>query len=170
MFSFFSQESKTTRFYILTPQFFKPPTWEDDNCIESKEYWDLQHLAVVALAVNGISGITIKWHLHCHLPLPLLWPCVLTLERSRGRGRRTQRNQTWWESTLHLMKQLPGSYSNCQRLMIWSNYIDKMKEGTFSALSEHCRVKRLRRQITQEKKRQRQILLLSHLLHHTSWT
>lgn len=43
-------------------------------------------------------------------------------------------NRTWWESTLHVMKQLSGGQTNYRRLTIWFNYVDKIKDGLFRRL------------------------------------
>lgn len=78
-----------------------------------------------------------------------------------------QSSQTWWESTLHLMKQLPGGQTNYPRLMIRFNYMDKIKDRTFTGVLKGWGYK-LQQQLQQKKHLHQSGLLTSAVPHKLS--
>lgn len=84
-------------------------------------------------------------------PNDLLFPSPLTLEtppEKEGRDHRATKPDEKAHYTL--MKQLPSGQTHYHRLMIWFNYLDKIRGRTFGALSERWRIERLKLRFTQQ--------------------
>lgn len=88
-----------------------------------------------------------------HQQPDLLFLSPLTLEiqpEKEGRDHRATKPDEKAHYTL--MKQLPSGPTHYHRLMIWFNYLGKIRGWTFTALSERQGFERLRLRFTQQNK------------------